>query len=86
LLSIVATLKEFQDTLLSVDLHGGTDHKNLTFDTLKTQSILRWCTKIEEFSPMLNYIKGPRNILANNLSQLYHLVTLAQIAEEKTLV
>jgi hypothetical protein len=62
MLSIVATLKEFQGMLLSADIHVFKDHKNLTFDTLKTQCVLCWRTKIEEFSPMLQYIKGPRNI------------------------
>jgi hypothetical protein len=62
------------------------DHKNLTFNTLKTQHVLRWHTKIEDFSPMLHYIEGPRNILANNLSRLYPLVTPAQIPEGKKLV
>ncbi len=80
MLSIVATLKEFQSMLLSADIHVFTDHKNLTFDTLKTQCVLRWCTKIEKFSPMLHYIEGPCNILANNLSRFHHLVTPAQIA------
>jgi hypothetical protein len=47
---------------------------------------LCWHTKIEEFSPMLHYIEGPRNILADNLSKLHHLVTPAQIAEGKKLV
>jgi hypothetical protein len=42
--------------------------------------------KIEEFSPMLHYIKGPCKILANNLSRLHPLVTPAQIAEGKKLV
>ncbi len=56
------------------------------FNTLKTQCVLCWCTKIEEFSPILHYIKGPHNILADNLSRLYHLVTPAQIVEEKKLV
>jgi hypothetical protein len=62
------------------------DHKNLMFDTLKTQRVLCWHTKIEEFSPILHYIEGPRNILANNLSRLHCLVTPAQIAEGKKLV
>ncbi len=35
---------------------------------------------------MLNYIKGPCNILANNLSRLHCLVTLAQIMEGKKFV
>ncbi len=72
--------------LLGANIHVFTDHKNLTFDTLKTQRMLRWQTKIEEFLPMLHYIKGPCNILADNLSRLHCLVTLAQIAEGKKLV
>jgi hypothetical protein len=60
-----------------------TDHKNLTVDTLKTQHVLCWHTKIEEFSPILQYTKGDHNILANNLSRLHCLATLAQIPEGK---
>jgi hypothetical protein len=86
MLSIVATLKEFQSMLLGANFHVFTDHKNLMFDTLKTQRVLRWRTKIKEFSPMLHYIKGPHNILAGNLSRLYRLVTPAQITERKKLV
>jgi hypothetical protein len=83
MLSIIATLKEFRSMLLGADIHVFTDLKNLMFDTLKTQHVLRWRTKIEEFSLMLHYIKGPCNILADNLSRLHWLVALAQIAEGK---
>jgi hypothetical protein len=69
-----------------VNVHVFMDHKNLMFDALKTLRMLRWRTNIEEFLSMLHYIKGPRNILADNLSRLHHLVTLAQIAEGKKLV
>jgi hypothetical protein len=48
--------------------------------------VLGWHTKIEELSPILHYIEGPRNILADNLSRLHCLVTPAQIAEGKKLV
>jgi hypothetical protein len=72
--------------LLGANIHVFTDNKNLTFDTLKMQCVLCWHTKIEEFAPMLHYIKGPRNILANNLSRLHCLVTPAQIAEGKKLI
>jgi hypothetical protein len=86
MLSIVATLEKFRSMLLGANIHAFTDHKNLMFDTLKTQHVLCWRTKIEEFSPMLHYIKGPHNILADNLSRLHCLVTPAQIAEGKKLV
>jgi hypothetical protein len=86
MLSIVTTLKEFRSMLLGANIYVFTDHKNLTIDTLKTQRVLRWRTKIKEFSPMLHYIEGPHNILANNLSRLHCLVTPAQIAEGKKLV
>ncbi len=72
--------------LPGVDIHVFTDHKNLTFDTLKTQRVLCLRSKIEEFSPILHYIKGPHNILADNLSRLHCLVTPAQITEGKKLV
>jgi hypothetical protein len=72
--------------LLGADIHVFTDHKNLTLDTLKTQCVLCWLRKIEEFSPMLHYIEGPRNILADNLSRLHCLVTPDQIAEGQKLV
>ena len=62
------------------------DHKNLTFDTLKTQHVLRWHNKVEEFSPTLHHIEGPRNILADNLSRFRCLVTLAQITEGNSLI
>ncbi len=39
-----------------------------------------------KFSPILHYIKGPNNILADNLSRLHCLVTLAQIKEGKKLI
>jgi hypothetical protein len=56
------------------------------FDTLKKQHVLHWHTKIEDYSPMLHYIEGPRNILANNLLRLHHLVTPVQIVEGKKLI
>jgi hypothetical protein len=77
MLSIIATLEEFRSMLLGANIHVFMDHKNLMFDTLKTQRVLRWHMKIEEFLPMLHYIEGPHNILADNLSRLHCLVTPA---------
>ena len=86
MLAIVATLEEFRSMLLGANIHMWTDHKNLTFVTLKTQHVLRWRNKVEEFSPTLHYIEGPKKILADNLSRLQRLVTPAQLAEGKSLV
>jgi hypothetical protein len=72
--------------LLGANIHVFTDHKNLMFNTLKTQCVLRWHTKIDDFLSMLHYIQGPCNILADNLLRLHHLVTPAQIMEGKKLV
>jgi hypothetical protein len=57
MLSIVATLKKIQGMFLGADLHVFTDQKNLTFDTLRTQCVLLWHTKIVECSPMIHYIE-----------------------------
>ncbi len=64
ILSIIATLKEFE-VYSSKDIHIFTEHENLMFNGLKTQCVLRWHTKIEQFSS-LNVI-GPHNILATTI-------------------
>ena len=86
MLSIVATLNEFRSMILGANVHVFTDHKNLTFDSIKTQRVLRWRNQVEEYSPILHYIEGPKNILADNLSRLHRLITPAQLAKGKNLV
>jgi hypothetical protein len=50
------------------------------------QHVLHWHNKVEEFLPTLHYIGDPHNLLADNLSWLHCLITLAQIVEGKSLV
>ena len=86
MLSIVDTLHEFCPMLLGENIHVFMDHKNLMFHSLKTQRILRWRNKLEEYLQILHYIEGLKNILADNLLQLHHTITPAQFAKGENLV
>eukprot|EP00957_Ditylum_brightwellii_P025092 1899048-Ditylum_brightwellii.AAC.2 len=85
MISIVAMLNEFCSMLLGTNTHFFTDHKNLTFGSIKTQRVLCLINQIEEFS-VLHYIEGPKDILADNLPRLKRLITLVQLAKGKNLV
>ena len=86
LLSILATLKEFRSMILGAEIHVHNDHTNLTFDNLSTQRVLRWRSYVEEYSPKLHYIEGPKKILADNLSRLHRLQTPTELSTAPSLV
>jgi hypothetical protein len=56
LLSIVETLKEFKNILLGQKLIVHTDHKNLLYQKMSTDRIIRWRLLIEEFGPTFLHI------------------------------
>ena len=57
LLSIVATLKEFCNIILEHHITVYTDNKNLTYNFLNTERVMRWYLTLEEFGPELNISK-----------------------------
>jgi hypothetical protein len=69
LLSIVETLKEFRNILLGQKITVYTDHKNLIYNDLQTDRVLRWRLLLEEYSVDIKYIKGVTNIVADVLSR-----------------
>ena len=68
LLSIIETLKEFQNILLGQNLKIYTDHANLISKETQNQRILQWWLILEEYGPDLNWLKGEKNQAADALS------------------
>ena len=66
------TLKEFRNILLGQIIKVHTDHKNLVHESeLKTsQRLMRWRLLLEEFGLEIVYIKGLKNVVADELNRL----------------
>ena len=79
LLAIVYCLKEYCKILQGGVVRVYTDHKNLTFNTLSVQRVLRWRIFMDEFDLSLHYIQGKKNVLADcflRLSIMEHSVAV----------
>jgi hypothetical protein len=72
LLAIVETLKEFKGMLQGQDIKVYTDHKNLTRDALGLTSdrVYRWRLLLEEYAPVIIYVKGIHNTVADTILRL----------------
>ena len=70
LLSIVETLKEFQNILMGQQIVVHTDHLNLLYQKMASNRLIRWRLIVEEFGPQFKHIQGQKNIVADALSRL----------------
>ena len=70
MLAIVKVFKEYRNFLLGAQITIYIDHKNLLSNVTVNDTVFRWKTKIQEFRPIIMYIKGQRNIEADTLSCL----------------
>mmetsp|Transcript_27436 Transcript_27436/g.40868 ORF Transcript_27436/g.40868 Transcript_27436/m.40868 type:complete len:1328 (-) Transcript_27436:212-4195(-) len=70
LLAIVSTLNEYHTMLYGAKIRIYTDHRNLTYNNLNTQRVLRWRCLLESFNAEWNYLEGKLNILADAFSRL----------------
>jgi hypothetical protein len=65
LLSIVRTLKKFRSMLLGAVINIHTNHKNILHLGDSSQRRLRWISYVDENGPILHYIKGRTNVIAD---------------------
>ena len=72
LLSVIEILKEFKNILFGYEINVHTDHKNLVHETLLMSSdrVMRWRILLEEYAPKFHYIKGEKNVVADEISRL----------------
>ena len=70
LLSIVETLLEFRTFLWGCQIFVFSDHRNLTFDNLRSQRALRWRLIAEDFNITIIHRPGVANVGADALSRL----------------
>jgi len=70
LLCVIATLREFRSMLLGAELHIHTDHQNILRVGDSSERRLRWISYVDEYSPTLHYVEGPRNVIADTFSRL----------------
>ncbi len=70
LLCVIATLREFRPMLLGAEIHIHTDCKNILNVGDSSERRLRWISYVDEYSPTLHYVEGPRNVIADTFSRL----------------
>ena len=68
MLAVVEVLKEYCNFLLGARITIFTDHENLLSNATVNNRVFRWKQKIQEFNPIIQYVKGQDNADADALS------------------
>jgi hypothetical protein len=70
LLSIVETVKEFHNILFGQRIVIHTDHRNILYNKLSSDRIIRWRLLLEEYGSKYVHVSGKDNVVADALSRM----------------
>ena len=70
MLAVVEVLKEYRSFLLGTRITIFTDRKNLLSNATVNNRVFRWKQKTQEFSQIIQYVKGEDNLEVDALSRL----------------
>jgi len=69
LLSIVETATHHRNILFGFKVIFHSDHKNLSFETFKSERVRRWRLLLEEYDYTFKYTPGKDNMIADMISR-----------------
>ena len=69
LLSIVESVENFRNILLGFQIFIHSDHKNLSFETFKSERVRRWRLLLEEYDYKFVYTPEKDNVIADMVSR-----------------
>ncbi len=79
--ALYQTVMEFAPFLRGHHFTAETDHQNLTYLTTSiSPKVERWKLRISEFNLSIRFIKGEDNVIADALSRVGHIKTIASTA------
>ena len=69
LLSILEVLEQYRSLLWGRQIRVRTDHKNISFDNMKSNRVRNWRLLVEDFHPIIEFYPGEKNVEADTLSR-----------------
>ena len=69
LLSILEVLEEYRSLLWGREIILKTDHKNISYDSMKSNRVKNWRLLVEDFGPKILYYPGKLNLEADTISR-----------------